>query len=256
MEDDIENKDFNQHFFMLFNKLQLRENFAFSRFSDGELRIMENKELVLGENFNKIGGRVRRSHYEPEDRKHFDPEKHQHVREALFDAYRYKADNYYVGLSCRCCVGEVGFRKMVEWRGGNDKYLTWSNLWVNNNYPLFVEHMIPEFKNHNIVFILNEKASLDGLPFPVMKDFRVGDNCIVNDFDKWKEVSDWMWADGINDCVFLFSASSLSNIMIHELYKLNPNNTYIDIGTTLNPYLGLKSTRGYLTGKNRKQCIW
>lgn len=249
-------KDFTEHFWMLCDKLWKGDNFAFSRFSDGELRIMENKELILGPNFNKIGNRRRRSHYEPEDRKHFDPEKHQHVREKLFEAYQYKAHNYYVGLSCRCCVGETGFQKMVEWRGGDDEYLTWANLWVNNNYPLFVKYMIPEFSKHKIVFILNENADLSGLPFKVEMDFRVGDNCIVNDFDLWENVIDWMDVQGVINYTFLFSASSLSNIMIYELWKRNPFNTYLDIGTTLNPYLGMKSTRGYLTGKNRKQCVW
>lgn len=241
---------------MLYGKFVVGENFAFSRFSDGELRIMQNKELILGPDFNKIGGRRRKSRYEPEDRKHFDPKEHQHVREKLMEAYTYKAKNYYVGLSCRCCVGERDFKQMVKWRGGDDEYLTWANLWVNANYPLFVEHMIPEFKNHDIVMICNKNADFVGLPFGVVKDFRVGDNCIVNDFFLWDDVALWIEDGYITDHTFLFSASSLSNIMIYELYKRYPQNTYIDIGTTLNPYLGMKSTRGYITGKNRKVCVW
>jgi len=250
-------KDFTEHFFMLYNKLKNKEHYAFSRFSDGELRIMENKELILGDNFNKIGTRRRRSHYTPEDRKHFDPKYHQYIRQRLMDAYQYKKKNYYVGLSCRCCVGPAGFNKMVKWRGGDDEYLTWSNLWVNANYPLFVEHMIPEFGKNRIVYICNENANLSGLPFEVEKDFRVGDNCIVNDFLLYWAIGGWIHREGITDRVFLFSASSLSNVLIYELYRwFGPINTYLDIGTTLNPYIGLPGTRGYLTGKNRKQCIW
>jgi len=249
-------KDFTEHFFMLYDKFKAKENFAFSRFSDGEMRIMQNKELVLGDGFNKIGGRRRRSHYEPEDKKHFDPKKHQFLREKLFEAYRYKAYNYYVGLSCRCCVGFSGFRQMVNWRGGDDEYLTWSNLWVNANYPLFKKYMIPEFSNRKMIYVVNEKADLSGLPFRVVRDFRIGENCIVNDFDKWVDAAVWIEDNNVTDNVFIFSASSLSNVMIYELYKRYPQNTYIDIGTTLNPYIGLDGTRGYLTGKNRKQCVW
>ena len=46
--------------------------------------------------------------------------------------------------------------------------------------------------------------------------------------------------------VFLFSASSLSEVLIHELYKVNDKNTYIDVGTTLHPYMGLDIARDYL----------
>ena len=249
-------KDFRKHFFMLYDKLKSRENFAFSRFSDGELRIMQNKELILGDNFNKIGARRRKSRYVPEDCKHFNPETDQHVRKKLMDAYTHKAYNYYVGLSCRCCVGARDFKQMVNWRGGEDEHLTWANLLLNGNYPLFVEYMIPEFSGRKIVFVLNENADLDGLPFKVEQDFRVGKNCIVNDFYKIDKIIVWMEWTKESNLIFLFSASSLSNLMIYDLYKLYPNNTYIDIGTALNPYLKMSSTRGYLTGKNRKMCVW
>jgi len=249
-------KDFREHFFMLYTKLKDGENFAFSRFSDGELRIMQNQKLILGDNFNQIGPRRRTSQYAPEDRKHFDPKLHPHVRDKLMEAYRYKAHNYYVGLSCRCCVLDRDFREMLKWYGEDDEFLTWSNLWVNGNYPLFVKYMIPEFSNHKIVYILNERGTLSGLPFKVEKDFRVGDNCIVNDFNMSSFVSLWMEAENIENHVFLFSASSLSNFMIYDLYRDYPNNTYIDIGTTLNPYIGLATDREYLKGKDPKVCVW
>ena len=40
-------KDFRQHFLMFIKKLQTGENFAFNRFSDGELWIMQNKERKI-----------------------------------------------------------------------------------------------------------------------------------------------------------------------------------------------------------------
>ena len=48
-------KHFKEHFFLLFEKLKNKEHFAFSRFSDGELFIMQNKELILADNYYKIG---------------------------------------------------------------------------------------------------------------------------------------------------------------------------------------------------------
>jgi len=249
-------KDFVEHFFILYNKLKNNENFAFSRFSDGELRIMQNKALILSGKFNKLGELVNSAAYFPEDHKNFDPEKHPHVHNKLMECYKFKKHNYYVGLSCRCCVGEKDFKQMLDWYGEDSEFLTWSNLWVNNNYPLFREYMIPEFSNHKIVYILNENANLSGLPFNVVKDFRVGENCIVNQFNKHEEVAKWIEENDIKDHVFLFSASSLSNFMIYELFKKYDQNTYIDIGTTLNIELGMKAIRGYLVGADQKTCIW
>ena len=40
-------KDFVEHFYLLYNKLKNGEHFAFSRFSDGEMIIMKNQELVF-----------------------------------------------------------------------------------------------------------------------------------------------------------------------------------------------------------------
>jgi hypothetical protein len=249
-------KDFREHFFLLYNKLKNNENFAFSRFSDGELRIMQNQELILSDNYFKIGNKVTDGFYYPEDKKHFNPIQHPHVHNKLMETYKFKKHNYYVGLSCRCCVGEADFKQMVDWYGEDDEFLTWSNLWVNGNYTLFRQYMIPEFSNHNIVYILSKKANIAGLPFKLVKDFRVGDNCFVNEFNKHEEVAKWIEENNIKNHVFLFSASSLSNFMIYELFKKYDENTYIDIGTTLNIELGMKGIRGYLKGNNNKICIW
>jgi hypothetical protein len=248
-------KDFRKDFFYFYDKLKSGENFAFQRFSDGELRIMQGLELKLTSDQCQIGDYHEKSFYHPEDFKHVNPVDHFFVADKLIEAYVFKKQNYYKGISCRCCVGDKDFQQMIDWHGGGEN-LTWSNLWVNGNYRLFKEFIVSEFKNKKIVFILNKNASLKGLPFKVVKDFRVGDNCIVNDFDKHKEVARWIERKRIKNHVFLFSASSLSNIMIYELFKRYDNNTYIDIGTTLNMELGMKGIRKYHVGKNFKICIW
>ena len=68
----------------------------------------------------------------------------------------------------------------------------------------------------------------------------------------------------ISDHIFLFSASSLTNITAYELFKKYDNNTYIDIGTTMNKFMGLSIERSYLKGYWEKTqtldlmkvCIW
>lgn len=45
---DMADKTFSSHFNMLLDKLKKGEHFGYCRFSDGELRIMQNLELQLG----------------------------------------------------------------------------------------------------------------------------------------------------------------------------------------------------------------
>ena len=135
---------------------------------------------------------------------------------------------------------------MRDLYGPDDRQAMSANLLVNSNYPMFINHFIPEFKNHNIVMICNENADLDKLPFEIIKDFRVGKNCIINDHQLVDEIKNYIDENKLEDCVFLFSASSLSEVLIYELYKHNDKNTYIDIGTTLHPYMGMELARDYL----------
>lgn len=250
-------KTFSGHFDMILDKLKSGEHFGYCRFSDGELRIMQNLELKLAADHFQIGDKKSGGHYAAEDHKHFDPKEHEFYHEKLMESYRFKKDNYFVGLSCRCCVGNGDFNQMLEMYDGDTESdnLTWANLFLNGNYPRFVNEFLPEFKNKKIVYIVNENADLSGLPFEVVKDFRVGKNCIINDYGLIEDIKKWIDENGIEDHVFLFSASSLSNFMVHQLFDHNDKNTYIDVGTTLNPYIGMKARRGYHNG-NKKMCIW
>jgi len=124
--------------------------------------------------------------------------------------------------------------------------------------------MLPEFSNHKMIFVCNEKANFNKLPFKLVKDFRVGYNAIINDYKLVEEMKDWIKEKGIENHVFIFSASSVSNYLAHQLFEFNDKNTYIDIGTTLNSYIGMDINRGYLTGywgkRKRstlnKSCVW
>ena len=46
--------------------------------------------------------------------------------------------------------------------------------------------------------------------------------------------------------LFLISAGPLSEIIIYKLYKLNPNNIYLDVGSSIDIYVKNKETRPYM----------
>lgn len=244
-------KLFKDDFFKLLNILKSGEPFAFSRFSDGELDILKNIRLLLGPGIVQVGKRISRKNYKPVDHKDFDPviPEHQLFRTRLIEAYMFRKENYFKGLSCRCCVGRANFKWMLDLHGpGDDEHLTWANLLVNSNYPLFAKHMLPEFSNHDCVMICHKKANLSKLPFKLKKDFRVGYNAMINDYDKINEIIGYIDENNIKNHVFLFSASSFSALAIHKLFEFSNLNTYINIGTTLNPFIGMPVDRIYLKG--------
>lgn len=255
----MNNKDFQQDFYKLLYKFKKNEHFAFTRFSDGELRIMQNTELKLAKDHNIVLGKTHQgAEYAPENLKHFIPEKHFFYRDKLMEAYRFKKHNYYVGLSCRCCVGNQDFQQMLNWYEGdtNSEFLTWSNLMLNNNYEKYKQEFIPEYSKKKVVVICNKNAKIENLPFTPVKDFRVGPYCFTNDYSLIQTVKEWVKDNTIKNHVFLISAASLSELLIHQLFEFNDQNTYIDIGSTLNHYLNIDTNRSYLKGGNHKICIW
>jgi hypothetical protein len=225
--------------------------------------ILQNKELILDNGYIKIGERTQGGNYKPEDFKNFNPNEHSFFRDKLIEAYKYHQPNYYKGISCSCCVGKEAFDWQIELHGGDDESLTWANLWVNGNYPNFIMNLFPTLYNRDCVFVCHQNADLTKLPF-VVKDFRVGYNAFINDYSKIEDIRKWIKENNITDHVFLFSASTFSNLAIYELYRDYPNNTYIDIGTCLTPMINMPMERDYLQrfwyyrggGDLQKICVW
>lgn len=256
-------KDFKGHIQLFTEKLTNREPFAFARYSDGELFILQNKELKLDSGIIKVGSSVNQGFYRPQDFKHFDPVEHQDFRNKLLEAFTYKQENYFKGISCRCCVGDDAFNEQINIHGGDSEYLTWANLFVNSNYPVFIKSVLPLLQTYDTVMICHQDANLSKLEF-VVKDFRVGYNAMINDYHKIQDIKNWIDQENITEKLFLFSASTFSNLAIYELFKYNNKNTYLDIGTCLSPFMDMPTERSYLQeywfgryGNDlNKTCIW
>jgi hypothetical protein len=246
-------KDFRQAFDILLNKLKSGENFAFSRFSDGELFILQNKTVVLADNHYVTGDIRGPNRYTKEEHKEFYPDRHQVYRDKLIECYKHNQDNYFKGI-CTSTDGHVGkenFDWMIDFHGGDHPNLTYANLLINANYSRFAEEMVPLFMDREIIYVVNEMADTSRLPFQISKKFQIGSNCVINNYDTSENVKKYIEDTNTKDAIVLCSAASLSNFVIYECFKDNQDNTFLDIGSCLNPLLrleGWKHTRGYLTG--------
>lgn len=242
MDFDIKNKSFRNDLKIIIEKLKNRENFAFSKYADGELHILANKPVNNGEFW-------------------FVPEKDSENRQHMIDSFTFKNDNYYVGISCPCCIGGLPVHNWMKTNSKQDNsHLTWANIFVNGNHDYYVSNMVPLYKEYDVVVVSNNDSNLDALPFDVKKHFSIGKNAWVQNYDVIAEMKGYIDNNSIEDHLFLFCAGPFGNILAHQLFKHNSNNTYIDIGSTLNVMLlGDKGkNRGYLRGESslKKMCVW
>jgi hypothetical protein len=89
----------------------------------------------------------------------------------------------------------------------------------------------------------------------VEKFYPVGYSAWTQNYDLIESIK----SQNLNGKLFLFCAGPFGNMLAHQLFENNKNNTYLDVGSTLNPWLqseGFK--RDYYTNGHysTKKCIW
>tara|TARA_R100000005_G_C4987941_1_gene195803 strand:- start:703 stop:1419 length:717 start_codon:yes stop_codon:yes gene_type:complete len=233
--------NFNKEINALYDKFLSGEHFAFSKFADGEFSILIDKGLTNCDGWT------------------FKPDEHKFYRNKLIESFQYSGKNYYIGIGCRCCMGDEYFNWMKDNCYKEENMITWANIFVNSNYNIYENTFLKEYNNRDIILVANERADLNLLPFKVKKDFRIASTGgWISNYDVINDVIKYMKDYNIEDHTFLFAAGPLGDILSMELHKVNQNNTYLDIGSTLDKYMGLGNTRGYLSGGDtlQKVCIW
>lgn len=229
-------KQFRKEIELLYSRLQTRVPFAFSKYADGEWSAMCGGTVNNGEFICVPDPRLNRS------------------KELLINSFRYKHPSYYVGISCPCCQGNE-FNRMREESGQDESNLTFANIFVNSNYSFYKQNIIPEYSKWKVNLIANEKSKLDALPFKVERFFPISINAWYNNLDLVEQLKN-LNTEGE---LYLFCAGPFGNILAHQLWKHNQKNVYLDVGSTLNPWLGFEGfQRGYLYGSEdeRKVCVW
>jgi hypothetical protein len=244
-------KTFDGDFNKIKDKIANRENVSLIRFSDGELFVLQNKRLELGPDYWLIEKNKGQGNYNNEEQKSFIPHQHEFFRKKLEESLQYDGVNFYQGICTRPDVDYETFKWMVDLSGADEdaERLTWANLFINGNYERYLNEILPIFADRDVIMVVNHSADLSQLPFKVKKDFRVGTNCFVNDYGLIEKMRHYIETNGIENHLFLISAASLTNLIGHQLHQYNPKNSYIDIGSTLNPIMkmeGWKGSRIYL----------
>jgi hypothetical protein len=229
-------KDFESEIYRIFDLFKKGSPFSFSKYADGEWAAINDINLNNRE-FEKT------------------PLTPSFFKNKLIESFKYKDPNYYVGVSCPCCQGGEA-QKMIDFSEQDYEHLTFANVFVNSNYKIYKEIFIKEYENHDIHLIANEKSKINNLPFKIEKFYPIGFSAWVNNYKLIEEIKQ----KNLNNKLFLFCAGPFGNLLAHQLHESNKNNIYLDIGSTLNPWLQSEGFQRdyYLNGTvyQNRTCTW
>lgn len=220
--------DFNYFWDMI----EKGENFTFSRYADGEVMLMSGKQVNTStqayrvDNWSAPSGITK-------------------VGKELLDSLNHTEKNYFYGISSKTdnINDYLYLKKNIKQKEENISFV---NLWINANYKKSIEKY--KTLNRPVTLICNYNAEKDNFPFNVNTIIPFPDNCI----EYWETNSDSFVDTLINQVgekqneLFFISCGPVSEIIIHKLYSHNPNNTYIDVGSSIDEFVHGQKTRPYM----------
>lgn len=234
--------DFRDQLFMFLWKIDKKENFALARYWDWERAIMLWEEIGLGtqaqaqDNWTSYGKSK--------------------LWEALLKTLLVDKINYFYAIPCQCCNNQwkLWYKENIV-----SENFTFANIFINNNYQYFKERL--KTIDREVIMIANYEWAGKEYPFKVDKYYPVPDDC-VNYFDKnWKQMIELYrsLARMSNNELFFISAWPLANIIVYEMYRTNPNNTYIDLWSALDEWTKGRITRWFQRREDsyaKKYCVF
>ena len=232
-------QQFEQHIKYFIDKIKKNENFALARYADGEKLVLDRRNVNERETID--GWRYENNHIFTND---------------LLNSTKHREKNYFYGISCSCCdlQGELYYRKLFD-----NHNITFSNIFVNSNHENFIDFI--STIQREVVLIANKECMKSDYPFKIIKKIPIENNCIFwyeNNKNMITEVLEKI-AKNYNNKLFLISAGPLSEIIIDNLFSKNINNTYIDVGSSIDIFTHKNNTRPYQikgSSDNKKICYF
>jgi len=214
-------QDFTDDFLYLVEKIFAnKENTVFTRLNEGEYW------LLIGNNFVGAGGLWRTR---PNSR----------LQKDLLNSLDVVDDSFVYGIaSLQHPVANQWYKENIKGQK------TLATLFVNANWKHFKE-IITNIKEE-VVLVANEKGKDNEYPFKVKNYFWVPFDCVKYYEENEKEINKLVnRLTRYKNRLILFSAWPLANILIYKCWKKNPNNRYIDVGSTLDPRIHWEPSRQY-----------
>ena len=223
-----------------------RYPFTFVRFSDGEMEVIRNRRMSISGGITEFRGKFIKNQFPELDQKRFDPIRGQDIRSDLLAAAIFSECGYFKGVPTRHnnAIGDREF--MLRLNGGFTPQMTFSDLFLNSNLlssrASFFPFLVASFAD--LIVVGNWRCELKGY-LEKGRLIQISDDF----FSSYQQTLDSVLAElreAPESALILSSASSLSNVLGHQLRISRPDLTFLDIGTVLNDLMGLPlGTRAY-----------
>lgn len=212
------------------NLIKSDTNFAYARYADGEVGLMQgnaigtNSQAFAVDRWSSPNGLTK-------------------VGNELLESLKHEESNYHYAISAHSdSISDYNFLKE---RISNSN-ITFANLWINANYQSMYNfyHSL----NKSVYIICNHRARKENFPFDVKEIFPFPDDCI----SYWNQYGDdyiiqlLEYVNQIENQTIFVSAGPVSEILIHKMFSSNPNNQYIDVGSSIDEFTHGRKTRPYM----------
>lgn len=221
----MKQKYLTQDFEFFCNKINNRENFTLMRSADGEFALMTGLAVLAQEGWTSPTYVTKLGH-------------------AIYDSLQLTDPRIWYGISCPCCDREAYYWYRSHIPSEN---LTFANIFVNKNYPSF-KKFFPTIKRKTIL-IANYRARGKQIGnLDIIKHYEIPDGCVEFWENGAAELIEQIKQDygSEKDLLYAVSAGPLSEPIIAALFQNNPDNCYIDFGSSLDGFYREVVTRPYM----------
>lgn len=235
------NHIFKKDFDRLIDLINKKVNFSIVRLGDGEMALINGRPIGPGTqayNVDQWGA----------DNKLYK------LGIDMKTSLNHKEPNYFFGIPTINQSKSIylSLKKIIP---QSENKITFADAFINSNYNRFKKFL--EELNEDVVLI----ASKDGVgrktPFKIIEYFPIQNDC-VNFYEKYKEKfqNDLIeLGKKYKNTLFLISCGPLSPVVVNVLYKSNPNNRYIDVGSATDQIVHGKITRPYMIPGNQYNIL-
>lgn len=188
--------------------------FALARFNDGEMMGIRSPGCVVARGDQPVGSSL---------------------CIALGEAIQHQQKNYWVGLPCGLCFPE--HRALAnDFVDADYDYLTHAVVLTNRNWERCVGEFPFAIKERPVYWISGDDQDVSKLKFSIKKSYALPSQDSWSHYES-KEAYYLNLADEFEEgSVVMISCGPLSRVLVKKWFEKHPNITFIDIGSTFDPF--------------------
>ena len=237
---------------VLKNKIKNQTPFCYVRFNEGESRLVANingtprgrGKTMEPEEIRKLGkcsiNKTGKDNQRPNGKWNYDEDTDKEFHQLMLESLTQEGENYFASLCNIKTFSNYRYQNLLQMQD-NMKELPNQVLSAHMPHQENIHHdILKHCENHGgkVNLIINETGMLGGIPFKFNKVWKIAnDDAHRKSIGVIDEINNDIKECNIQNEIFLGCAGPFTNVLLHQLWKENPTNYYIDAGTTLDGFL-------------------